>query len=146
MSNRKPEQTFEAYLREADGTLFSGWDFTHITATGRMLEAPFKWNYYNVVLPWLRAAETMLDMGTGGGEVLSRFAPLPNHAYATEQHSPNVAVARERLEPLGVTIVEVGPQDNENNQRLPFSKEFFDLIISRHEAYSPAELMRILRP
>jgi len=146
VSSGTPEQAFETYLEEAIGTPFSGWDFTQITAAGRMLEAPLRWNYYNVVLPWLRSAETMLDMGTGGGEVFARFAPLPRHTYASEQHRPNVAIARERLEPLGVTVVEVGPQDNENNQSLPFGNEFFDLILSRHEAYSPAELTRILKP
>ena len=100
-----------------------------------MVQAPVKWNYYNVVLPRLSEAETMLDMGTGGGEVLSGFAPLPPNTYATEQHRPNVKIAREILEPLGVRVIEIEEEESPPfNADLPFADEFFDLIISRHEA------------
>jgi SAM-dependent methyltransferase len=138
---------FEAYLEQAENALFSGWDFAYITKTGRMVEALLKWNYYNVVLFLLSRAKTMLDMGTGGGEVLSGFAPLPPQTYATEQYHPNVAVARKRLEPLGVKVVEIEEEKEPPfNSNLPFNDEFFDLIINRHEAYYPPELKRILKP
>jgi len=140
------KKTFEVYLEEAARTPFSGWNFEYITRTGRMLEEPLKWNYYNVVLPYISQAETMLDMGTGGGEVLSGFQPLPPVTFATEQYKPNVAVARERLEPLGVKVFEIEEEKEPPfNASLPFDDEFFDLIISRHEAYYPRELMRILK-
>jgi len=141
------KEMFEVYLKQAGDTPFSGWDFSYITKTGRMVEAPLKWNYYNLVLPYLSKAETMLDMGTGGGEVLSRFQPLPKQTYATEQYHPNVAVAKKRLEPLGVKVIEIKEEKEPPfNADLPFNNEFFDLIISRHEAYYPPELMRILKP
>jgi len=147
VDNQKINDTFEAYLEEAENAPFSGWDFSYITQTGRMVEAPLKWNYYNVVLPWLSKARTMLDMGTGGGEILSGFQPLPPKTYATEQYHPNVAVARKRLEPLGVRVIEIKEEkDPPFNANLPFDGEFFDLIINRHEAYYPPELMRILKP
>jgi SAM-dependent methyltransferase len=137
---------FEAYLEQAKSTPFSGWNFDYLTKTGRMVEAPLKWNYYNIVFPYLSKVETMLDMGTGGGEVLSEFLPLPPNTYATEQYKPNVSVARERLESLGVTVVEVEEEKSPpHNANLPFDDEFFDLIINRHTAYYPNELMRILK-
>jgi SAM-dependent methyltransferase len=141
------KKTFEAYLEEAAGAPFSGWNFEYIARTGRMIEAPVKWNYYNVLLPYLSNAETMLDMGTGGGEVLSLFQHLPPVTYATEQYKPNVAVARKRLEPLGVKVFEIEEEKEPPfNASLPFSDEFFDLVINRHEAYYPQELIRILKP
>jgi len=141
------KKTFEAYLEEAEKTSFSGWNFDYIIRTGRIIEAPVKWNYYNVVLPWLKEAETMLDMGTGGGEMLSRFQPLPPTTFATEQYKPNVPVARERLEPLGVKVFEIEEEkEHPYNRNLPFDNAFFDLVINRHEAYYPPELMRILKP
>ncbi len=139
------EEMFEIYLAQAESTPFSGWNFEYTTKTKRMVEAPLKWNYYNVVLPWLRKAQTMLDMGTGGGEALSGFAPLPPTTYATEQYKPNVPVARERLEPLGVKVIEVD-EEKKNNESLPFDDEFFDMIICRHESYFAKELIRILKP
>jgi SAM-dependent methyltransferase len=146
MSSNTLEEMFEIYLEQARNMPFSGWNFEYITKTGRMVEAPLKWNYYNVVLPWLSKAKNMLDMGTGGGEILSGFIPLPPNTYATEQYKPNVPVARERLALLGVTVVEVEEEKSPPyNTSLPFDNEFFDLIINRHEAYYPKELRRVLK-
>ncbi|UCB43180.1 MAG: class I SAM-dependent methyltransferase [Dehalococcoidales bacterium] len=147
MSGNTLEEMFETYLEQARNTPFTGWNFEYLTKTGRMVEAPVKWNYYNVVFPYLLRAEAMLDMGTGGGEILSGFVPLPPSTYATEQYKPNVTVARERLEPLGVKVFEIEEEKEPPfNTNLPFDDEFFDLIISRHEAYYPRELMRVLKP
>ena len=136
---------FDSLINEAEGTPFSGWDFGYITKTRRMVESPVKWNYYNVVLPKLRESKSLLDMGTGGGEVLSSFVPLPPVTYATEQYEPNVAVARKKLEPLGVKVIQIDER-YPNNEVLPFKEQMFDLIINRHESYHPAELVRILKP
>jgi hypothetical protein len=144
--NQELRKTFERYLEEAGKAPFSGWDFDFIIKSGRAVEAPLRWNYYNVVRPCLAGAKTMLDMGTGGGEMLSRFQPLPPDTFATEQYRPNVAVARERLEPLGVKVIEIEEEKEPPfNASLPFDDDFFDLIINRHEAYYPPELMRLLK-
>ena len=64
----------------------------------------------------------------------------------TEQYKPNITVAKERLEPLGVKVIEIEKENSPPyNMNLPFEDEFFDLIINRHEAYYPKELGRILK-
>jgi len=147
LKNQTLKESFRFYLKQAEDASFSGWDFSFSFGTGREAEAPLKWNYYNVVLPYLKKAEKLLDMGTGGGEVLSGFAPLPPTTYVTEQYHPNVAVAKKRLEPLGVKVFEIEEEKSPPyNAHLPFKDNFFDLIINRHEAYYPQELMRILKP
>jgi SAM-dependent methyltransferase len=144
---RALKKTFESLLKQAEETSFSGWDFSYVYKTGRVAESPLKWNYHNIVRPYLDKSKTMLDMGTGGGEVLSAFAPLPPAAYATEQYHPNVAVARKKLEPLGVKVFEIEEEKSPPyNSKLPFKDGFFDLVINRHESYYPPELMRILEP
>jgi len=141
------KETFEAYLKQAEEASFSGWDFSYVYSAGRIAETPLKWNYYTGVMPYLRRAEAMLDMGTGGGEMLFRFQPLPPTTYATEQYRPNVAVAKKKLEPLGVKVFEIEEEKEPPfNSKLPFENEFFDLIINRHEAYYPPELVRLLKP
>ena len=78
--------------------------------------------------------------------MLSGFHPLPSVTYATEQYRPNVMVARERLGPLGVKVFEIEEEKEPPfNANLPFDNGFFDLIINRHEAYYPQELLRILK-
>lgn len=83
-------------------------------------------------------------MGTGGGEYLSSIDPLPKNTYATECYKPNVPIAKARLEPLGVKVVQAEIGDQEN-VKLPFSNDFFNLIINRHEAYDSKELNRVLK-
>jgi hypothetical protein len=78
-------------------------------------------------------------MGTGGGEFLSRLRPFPQNVFATEGYEPNIPIAKERLEPLGVTVVSI-----EDDTNLPFSDRQFDLVLNKHESYSPKELRRII--
>lgn len=138
--NTERSWLLDFWLAEAQHP-FSGWDFSYIEETGRMVTAPLTWNYVSVLLPRLRHVSSALDMGTGGGELLSLLQPLPAQTWATEAYAPNVPVARQRLEPLGV---EVAPVVDENS--LPFDDAQFDLVINRHESYAPDELLRILKP
>ncbi|WP_411349378.1 class I SAM-dependent methyltransferase [Paenibacillus sp. WLX2291] len=129
------EQLIEHYDQH-----FSGWDFAWISDTDRISSEPLNWSYTSLLLKHLPVSNCMLDMGTGGGEMLSMLRPLPAHTYATEAYAPNVILARQRLEPLGVQV-ETFQYDHE----LPFADHQFDLVINRHESYDPAELRRIMQ-
>ncbi|BCB03725.1 class I SAM-dependent methyltransferase [Bacillus sp. KH172YL63] len=131
-------QLFEDLLKEVEEE-FTGWDFSYITGTGRMGSGMIPWSYGSMAIPLIRNADSMLDMGTGGGELLSMLQPFPPSVCATEGYPPNVPVARERLEPLGVRVEEIN-----EDFHLPFEDNQFDLIINKHESYSPAEVKRIL--
>lgn len=129
---------FEILLADAERG-FEGWDFSHIRE--RMVTEPLPWSYTSLILPHVRRAAAMLDMGTGGGEFLTSLQPLPVDTCATEGYPPNVPVARGRLEPLGVEVVEVG-----EDGVLPYAASRFDLVINRHEFYLPADVLRVLKP
>jgi SAM-dependent methyltransferase len=134
------EDAFSLFLADVEQP-FTGWDFSYLTATGRLVESPLPWGYASLILPYVRRARSMLDMGTGGGEFLSSLQPLPEVTTATESYPPNVPVARKRLGPLGVSVVEV-----EDDCSLPFPDGRLDLVINRHESYAPDEVWRILQP
>ena len=76
----KDDDLFEFLVSEAEQP-FSGWDFSYLK--NRLVEFPLKWSYYSKILPLKRRTESLLDMGTGGGEFLASLAPLPNHTCAT---------------------------------------------------------------
>lgn len=130
---------FDELVSKAERQPFSGWDFSYLE--GRYVEEKLPWDYRKVVLARMRKVHSMLDLGTGGGEFLSSLGTLPRKTFATEAYQPNVAVARKRLNPLGVTVVEVTSEAN-----LPFEDDHFDLVIDRHESFSPTELFRIMKP
>jgi SAM-dependent methyltransferase len=132
------EELFKFLVLEA-GHPFSGWNFSYLS--DRVINAPLTWSYRSKILPFLRTADTLLDMGTGGGEFLASLIPLPNHTCATEGYKPNFSIARALLEPLGVKVY---PYEEDTD--LPFKDEEFELIINRHESYSPKEVFRLLKP
>jgi SAM-dependent methyltransferase len=133
------EELFHFLISEAE-VPFSGWDFSYIHGTGRVVDSPLSWSYTSKVLMHLRKSKSLLDMGTGGGEYLSMLQPLPKKTCATEGYKPNLSVAKERLEPLGVRVYEV-----QEDEHLPFGDEQFDLIINKHESYSATEVYRLLK-
>ncbi|MBY9002043.1 MAG: SAM-dependent methyltransferase [Candidatus Heimdallarchaeota archaeon] len=132
------EELFEFLIQEYEHP-FSGWDFSHIR--DRMVSSPLPWSYASKVLPRLIKVDSLLDMGTGGGEFLANnFQPFPKYTCATEAHGPNVPIAKSRLEPLGVKVCQLCGDDS-----LPFKNEEFELVINRHEYYDAEEVFRILK-
>ena len=101
---------FDRLLAEAVAAPFSGWDFSWIE--GRRVEEEdtvTTWDYEERARKLVQAADSLLDLGTGGGERLSRLGPFPPLAVATEAYGPNVPIATRLLQPLGVQVVRTHP-------------------------------------
>ncbi len=122
---------------------FSGWfgltPFPDFNV--RLLEAGPPWDYASLVREYARDAQSVLDLGTGGGEFIADVRDgLPARVVATEEWHVNAPVAYRRLRPLGVDVVRA------RSLQLPFADGTFDLVIDRHEELSPSEVARVLRP
>lgn len=141
---------FDDLISEALAAPVGGWNFSWIE--GRSSTEPPPWSYEEIVAAHAAEARAMLDMGTGGGEVLASLKARAPVTVATEAWAPNVTVARERLAPLGITVVQVeGAPDNmdqpaQQGGELPFGDQEFDLVINRHEAFLATEVARVLEP
>lgn len=133
--------TFAELLRSATETPLTGWDFGIFG--GRLTEETTSWDYEELAADLLADAGSAVDLGTGGGELLSGFATLPARTVATECHPPNVPVAHRRLAPLGVPVVQAA---EEPDVPLPFRTGAFDLVLNRHESYTAGEIRRVLAP
>ena len=128
-------------LEEAQTHPVGGWDFSWLG--DRMNTKPLPWDFANLVDRLARGADTMLDLGTGGGEWLASLPHRPRLTVVTESWHPNVVVARDRLAALGIEVVEVeGCLDNDDQgpegadgPRLPFEDDAFELVVARHEAF-----------
>jgi len=132
-------ERFKQLVAEALEAGFEGWDFGWLE--GRLIQEDPPWHYPEIVRAHFASAQSLLDLGTGGGEMLASLVPLPPDTHATEAYPPNQIIARQRLEPLGVTVHAIADKPD-----LPFSDGQFDLVINRHEAYAPEEIRRILKP
>ncbi|HSJ58545.1 MAG TPA: methyltransferase domain-containing protein, partial [Anaerolineae bacterium] len=135
-------QQLIAAWRKEEQAPFAGWDFSYLD--GRMIEEKPPWSYLARAAELMDGASSVLDMGTGGGERLLRLRERwPDKVAVTEDYPPNVALARERLEPLGVTVVEVALEEE---IAMPFAGGEFDLVLNRHSGLNPSEVARILAP
>lgn len=119
---------------------FAGWDFSYLKNRKKEEQPP--WDYKKKAKALIMKAKAVLDMGTGGGEVFSFLAPFPKHTIAIEGWKPNVSVAKKRLEPLGIKVLEVNINES---SKLPFIDGEFDLVLNRHSAFNAKEVFRILQ-
>jgi SAM-dependent methyltransferase len=126
-------------IKEAEAQEFSGWDWRYLE--GRMIDAPLSWDYRQIVFERSRAVQSLLDIGTGGGEFLATLQPFPPQTFATEAYPPNIEVAKRTLEPLGVKVYGVREEDP-----LPFEDNSLELVINRHDGLAAGEVFRVLKP
>jgi SAM-dependent methyltransferase len=131
--------SFEDLVQEGLKLPFSGWDFSMIRERWKTNDP--SWDYPALARSRLYGITSMLDLDTGGGELLSTLVPLPLHTWATESYPPNIPVAQMRLEPLGVGVI-----SNYTDEAIPLPDSSLDLILDRHGSYSERELMRLLKP
>ncbi len=142
---------FDELVEQALAAPFSGWDFSWLDR--RSWTGPLPWDYSARVAALTRGVETMLDMGTGGGEALSVLPHRAPRTIATESWPPNVLVAGRRLRPLGVQVIQSEAAADNTDQdgaadggRLPLRTGSLDLVCNRHESFLAAEVSRVLVP
>ncbi|MFD2305422.1 class I SAM-dependent methyltransferase [Enterococcus termitis] len=133
------KESQKEYWKMLEGNTPIGWDFSFMT--NRWSIEPLPWDYSSLVRKYLKKTMYLLDMGTGGGELLSTFGHPDDMTAVTEGWLPNFQLLMERLLPLGVTVVFVDETD-----QLDFPDDSFDLILNSHESYDPKEVSRVLKP
>ncbi|MFG3001866.1 class I SAM-dependent methyltransferase [Streptomyces sp. NPDC048340] len=130
---------YEELVAAAMAAPIEGWDFGWLS--GRAEGSEPSWSYPEIARAYIATADRVLDVDTGGGELLASLQPLPRHTWATEGWLPNAAIARDRLEPLGVTVVPTAV-----GERLPLPDGSFDVMLNRHGSLAAGEVRRVLRP
>ena len=114
-----------------------GWDFSALA--GRTVAQPLPWDYVELAREAVAQAAAVVDVDTGGGEVLAAIRP-PAGSVAVEPFPPNVPVAAARLAPLGVEV------RARTGRRLPVGDAEADLVLNRHGHLDLTEVARVLRP
>lgn len=122
-------------IADAAATPLVGWDFSALD--GRVVTEPLPWDYVALARGAVTRAARVLDIDTGGGEVLAQLG-VPAGSLAVEPYPPNVGVAEKRLRPLGV---EVRPRVD---GALPVEDASVDLVLNRHGALDLVEVARVL--
>ena len=121
--------TFDEVVRDAETAPITGWDFSWLA--GRATEERPSWGYTKLLVPRVERVQSLLDVQTGGGEVLAevldRSTQVPARIAATESWAPNAALARAHLAEYDGDIAEIA-----DDAEFPFSDTSFELVVSRH--------------
>lgn len=135
------EELKKIWKSEENIAHIKGWDFSHIEGRYKSYEDELSWDYEAIVKGYLKPDSKLLDIDTGGGEVLLSFGHPYHLTTATEGYSPNVKLCQEILGTKGIRVRAVMDYAN-----MPFEDNEFDIIINRHGSYDANELYRILKP
>jgi SAM-dependent methyltransferase len=119
-------------MAAARGERITAWEFAW--RDGQPGEP--SWSFPELARKLVRRSTALLDLDTGNGELLAELAPLPPHTVAVESWARNTPVARDRLEPFGVTVL----------TELPGGEDEFDVVLSRHGRLPADDIARLLRP
>ncbi|GAA4267761.1 class I SAM-dependent methyltransferase [Frondihabitans peucedani] len=103
-----------------------GWDFSRMSDW----RAPVPWSYEDVVGERLAPRHDVLDIGTGGGEILRSFANRIHTGLGIDIDQQMVQVARENADnPPNVGF-------RRSSHLLEDVQEVFDVVLSRHAPFS----------
>ena len=116
-----------------------GWDFSRM----RTERDPTPWEYVEVVRPYLHPSTSVLDIGTGGGEVLIKLAPHFGCGVGIDVDPAMVGAAQENTPPALQERVSFKVMDA---AELQFPDECFDLVLNRHCTIHVEPIVRVLYP
>jgi SAM-dependent methyltransferase len=116
-----------------------GWDFSRV----RSDRDPAPWEYEEVVRRYLKPTDHVLDVGTGGGEVLVSLADAFGTGIGVDPDPAMLAAAQENTPPAlagRISFMEGGADT------LPVPNASCDVVLNRHAVVGVAEVARVVRP
>jgi SAM-dependent methyltransferase len=115
-----------------------GWDFSRMSTE----RDPVPWDYLDVVARYLRPTDTVLDIGTGGGERLLDLSGKCRNAVGVDPDPEMVRVARINAENTTNVQFEVASAE----QLAPLGDRTFDVVLTRQAPIHVPELDRYTKP
>lgn len=113
-----------------------GWDFTRMNDS----RAPTTWDYRTIVAKHLKPSYDVLDIGTGGGEMLLTFASSMRSGLGIDLDPEMIAAATEN----GLATPNVCFR--QGSHRLDGISERFDVALNRHAPFVLEAISTCLKP
>ena len=133
-------EDYEKQLYEKVGPKI-GWDFSKVFE--RVNTIGKKWNFLDIVKNHLKKETILLDIGTGGGEKILKMAKYVEKAFGIDISKGMIITAKKNQVESKMSNVEFKLA---NANKLPFPKDYFDVVTCKHAPFSVKELFRVLKP
>lgn len=135
----KEPENIRIWKEEENIAHIHGRDFSHIA--GRYTEeTDLPRDYRQIIQSRLKPEMKLLDVDTGGGELLLSLHHPHENTGAAEAYPPNVALCRETQLPLRTDF-----RTGDGKDVLPFEDAAFDMIIDRHGDFHVQDIRRMLK-
>lgn len=114
-----------------------GWDFSRMSTE----RDPVPWDFADICARYIRPGDTVLDIGTGGGERLISLAGSYASAVGVDPDAAMIRQAKENAAGIpNLQFLEMAAES------LYLPTGTFDVVLTRHAPTSVPELDRVTRP
>lgn len=115
----------------------NGWDFSHLQVE---VEGA-KWGFNEKVKEIGQESDSLLDLGTGGGENVIGLAPEFSSLVGIDTSQSMIRKAKSNLKTSGILNTSFHEM---SNHELTFPDQFFHIVTSRHAPFKASEVNRVL--
>lgn len=115
-----------------------GWDFSQVNTKSTGV----KWNFYERVKQLSKPTDTILDLGTGGGENILKLAPAVARIDAVDQSPTMIQTARTNQQRLKIENVSFHELASEEVEAL---KQSYEMVSCCHAPFSAKVVERVVR-
>ncbi|MCQ0955853.1 class I SAM-dependent methyltransferase [Bacillus cereus] len=116
----------------------NGWDFSKIKCE----TVGDSWDFYGEVKERCELSDTLLDVGTGGGENVLNIASSAKLLIGIDNSNGMIETAQSNFKKSGVQNVEFFQMDSE---ALTFPPAHFDIASSCHAPFIASELAKVMK-
>lgn len=116
----------------------SGWDFSKLNDE----KEPVPWNYLDVVNAYLQDTFSVLDVGTGGGEIFLKLADFFSKGIGIDPDPNMVKTAKDNAKKAKISKVTFAQYGAEHLEEL---NQVFDLVINRHAVVVADQIVKVLK-
>lgn len=117
----------------------NGWDFSKLKVKieGNKLEL------FDEIVKYCTLSQSLLDIGTGGGELLLTISKNIHHAIGIDLSPEMIVTAKKNAKQLNVTNVEFYEMSASD---LHLLQQSFDIITCRQAPFDVGEINQVLKP
>lgn len=116
----------------------NGWDFSQIRVSSDKPD----WEFNEEVIERCNKTDSLLDIGTGGGENLLKISPAVLNAVGIDLSGEMISSAKKNLKRSGQTNVDFVHMSSED---LQFPEGYFNIVTSRHAPFDSVKVAKVLK-